>query len=461
MNDIEDRIRRHLHGQASGLPDYGGRIRTVTRQGRQRRLATRLLAAAAVVAVLGGGVAAYLVLRDDGPDTIVVSSGGDDAPAAEDTPAPADEPVPDEPVPDEPVSDEPTDESEGETPAPTGGLEGQACLGFDVFCLGVAEATVVEAGVAAWGDEETGPIFEGLPPGPGEHVWIPADGAMVQVNADADGIVEFIRLSQPVATDPVTPWEVELPAGLTLGVDTLDAVLDTLGPPTTAFYGGGEGVDVVSVEYQFGSSAVIYGYIQTWGVGFLSEYDGLADDALVEAIRGQGLPLRLFIAATLGDVEAPPLDGPVPPLALRSWGDVTLLMSRSELNDLAQVQPAVFSEAYTDGEGCGYVIPKFHPGVGLMITNDEVVRIDVSDDTVQTLSGIGVGSTADDVYAAYGDQIEASPHPYLGDQGQYLTFVPRDAADADYRLIFETSDGVVISFRTGVLPEVEWIEGCS
>ncbi len=464
MNDLEDRLRRGLHGGASGLPDYAGRIRSVTRRGRQRRMATRLGAAALLVVVLGGGLAAYLILRDDGDGAVVVASGGDDADAADDLqPAgegdaadPSGEAPGEEPVADDPSAEDPSADG------PAGALESAACLGFDGYCLGVAEQDAVAAGTAAWGDEETGPIFEGTPPGPSEHVWFPATGAMVQVYASGDGLVDFIRLSQPVAADPVTPWEVSLPAGLTMGVDTLDDVLDTLGPPDRAFYGGGEGVDVVGLEYLVGSAAVTYGYIQGWDVGFLSEFDGLADAALVDAIRGRGLPLRMFMAQTLGDDEAtPPTDGPLPPLALRSWGDVTLLMSQAALADVAQVQPSVFSEAYSDGEGCGYVIPQNHPGIGLMITDGEVVRIDVSDSSVRTLSGIGVGSTADDVYAAYGDQIVASPHPYLGDEGQYLTFVPRDEADAQYRLIFETGDDVVIAFRTGVMPEVDWIEGCS
>ena len=86
---------------------------------------------------------------------------------------------------------------------------------------------------------------------------------------------------------------------------------------------------------------------------------------------------------------------------------------------------------------------------------------------ITTLSGLGIGSTEPEVYAAYGDQIEESLHPYLGEQGRYLTFVPRDAADADYRLVFETNENAVLgertvtTFRVGRIPEVEWIEGCA
>src|ERR687886_480873 len=61
-------------------------------------------------------------------------------------------------------------------------------------------------------------------------------------------------------------------------------------------------------------------------------------------------------------------------------------------------------------------------------------------------------------------QIKATPHPYVSrppENGKYLTFVPKDAADKNYRIIFETSKNRVDRFRSGKLPEVEYIEGCS
>ena len=63
---------------------------------------------------------------------------------------------------------------------------------------------------------------------------------------------------------------------------------------------------------------------------------------------------------------------------------------------------------------------------------------------------------------AYGDRIAASPHPYdASPTSEYLTYVPTDPADADYRLIMETHDDMVVGIRAGVLPAVEWIEGCA
>jgi hypothetical protein len=95
-----------------------------------------------------------------------------------------------------------------------------------------------------------------------------------------------------------------------------------------------------------------------------------------------------------------------------------------------------------------------------MVTSRTVARVDVYQGRIRTRSGVGIGTTEQDVMDTYPGQIEVSAHPY-DETGHYLTFVPRDASDTAYRLIFETDGQVVTSFRSGRLPEVEWIEGCS
>ena len=76
----------------------------------------------------------------------------------------------------------------------------------------------------------------------------------------------------------------------------------------------------------------------------------------------------------------------------------------------------------------------------------------------QTGSGISIGSSIDDVTAAYVERIAVSPNAYTGED--VLTYVPDDDFDAGYRMIFETMDGTVNAVRSGRLPEVEYIEGC-
>lgn len=123
--------------------------------------------------------------------------------------------------------------------------------------------------------------------------------------------------------------------------------------------------------------------------------------------------------------------------------------------------------ARTDGDvasqGCFYY--KFQggvPGLSMMVVGDRIVRVDIgSGSKITTRSGVGIGSTEDQIKALYPKQIEVTPHPYVKG-GHYLTFVPKSAADSKYRIIFETDKkGKVTEFRAGQIPEVAAIEGCA
>jgi hypothetical protein len=77
----------------------------------------------------------------------------------------------------------------------------------------------------------------------------------------------------------------------------------------------------------------------------------------------------------------------------------------------------------------------------------------------QTLSGVGIGSTEDEVYDTYPGQIESAPHEYLED-GHYLTLVPRDASDQEYGVKFATDGQVVREIHAGFADSIRAVEGC-
>ncbi len=132
---------------------------------------------------------------------------------------------------------------------------------------------------------------------------------------------------------------------------------------------------------------------------------------------------------------------------------------------LAEVAEKIGVELVPDNFGsdsCRYhMAPGGPPGVAFMVAFDRIARIDIDDPSIiTTRSGAGIGSTKQQILDLFGDKIVESPHPYS--DGQYLTFVPVDDKDSNLRIIFETNtEGVVVTYRTGQLPEVEWIEGCS
>ncbi len=123
--------------------------------------------------------------------------------------------------------------------------------------------------------------------------------------------------------------------------------------------------------------------------------------------------------------------------------------------------PLVPRGYYSPNDHCYYVAPEDNTmDISFMVTGGTIVRVDIGQESeIVTLSGVGIGDSEERILSLFPGQIEIRPHPYV--QGHYLEFVPRDRADANYRVIFETSDGKVNAYRAGQLPEVNYIEGCS
>lgn len=90
-----------------------------------------------------------------------------------------------------------------------------------------------------------------------------------------------------------------------------------------------------------------------------------------------------------------------------------------------------------------------------------LVRADATTNRQRTLSGVGIGSTADEVRTTYGDQITETD---IGD-GLRLTFEPNESIDVNYRLVFDVGpdgagDDRVVAMRIGRLGAVENPEPC-
>jgi hypothetical protein len=97
----------------------------------------------------------------------------------------------------------------------------------------------------------------------------------------------------------------------------------------------------------------------------------------------------------------------------------------------------------------------------LMVEGGKVGRVDVDSGSIATASGIHIGSTRADVRRAYQGHIRPGPAPYGGERDSDLVFVPGDAADSLFRIVFELDGDTVTRFRAGMLPQIAYIEGCS
>ena len=152
-------------------------------------------------------------------------------------------------------------------------------------------------------------------------------------------------------------------------------------------------------------------------------------------------------------------------LAINGIGPIRVGMTIDEASKAGGIRLIRSGSGGIDEYLCSYVQPKGEPkGISFMVTKGRIARVDISSKRITTISGARIGDNENRILSLYPGQIKATPHPYVSrppDNGKYLTFVPKDGADKNYRIIFETSKNRVDRFRSGKLPEVEYIEGCS
>jgi len=158
-------------------------------------------------------------------------------------------------------------------------------------------------------------------------------------------------------------------------------------------------------------------------------------------------------------------------VTINSIGPVKVGMNIPQVTAAANTR--LYVEYGGNDEACYYISGEGDlNGVSFMVTKDEtksrdkyatsdvIARIDIDNPKITTVSGAKVGDTEARIKSLYPGQIEVTPHKYTGPQGHYLTFVPKNKAEQNYRVIFETDGQRVTKYRVGKLPEVEYVEGC-
>lgn len=167
-------------------------------------------------------------------------------------------------------------------------------------------------------------------------------------------------------------------------------------------------------------------------------------------------------------------------LSTNGLGPIKIGMTVKEASDAAGVPLVALNGGVPDLKAsCFYVKPKSGPeGLDFMLSQGRIVRIDLKNTVSQevngrpvnrdvtaevsqitTSSGAKIGDTEAQLKAIYPTQLEVTGHKYAPG-GHYLTFVPQDVQDQNFRLIFETDGKRVVYIRSGRLPEVQWVERC-
>ena len=156
-------------------------------------------------------------------------------------------------------------------------------------------------------------------------------------------------------------------------------------------------------------------------------------------------------------------------VTINSIGSVKIGMNLPEAAAAANTRLSV---SYAGSDSCYYLQTEGElKGVSFMVTKDDVksrlqyvtsdviARVDVDNPKITTVSGAKIGDTEARIKSLYTGQIKVTPHKYT--KGHYLTFIPKNKAEQNYRIVFETDGQRVIRYRAGKLPEVEYVEGCS
>jgi hypothetical protein len=113
-----------------------------------------------------------------------------------------------------------------------------------------------------------------------------------------------------------------------------------------------------------------------------------------------------------------------------------------------------------DTTGCDYLVWSGGPsGVQVMFDEHRIARIDVDTASIATAAGARIGDAEARIKRLYPGRVKVTPHKY--EDGHYLTMTPAAPADRQFRIIFETARGRVTRYRAGLMPSVEYVEGCS
>jgi hypothetical protein len=131
-------------------------------------------------------------------------------------------------------------------------------------------------------------------------------------------------------------------------------------------------------------------------------------------------------------------------------GDVTFGMTRE---DAEAAVGGAFEDQGPGTPACTVASVAGQTGRTYVVVNGRVERIDVTSEQVATRSGARIGTTEEQLRSLFGDQLDEEDRTD-GRAGSLLVFVPRDATDAQFRIVFETDGSRVTGMRAGRLPYV-------
>lgn len=132
----------------------------------------------------------------------------------------------------------------------------------------------------------------------------------------------------------------------------------------------------------------------------------------------------------------------------------TLAQAEAALGAPLQIAPP----APKDGNACHTRSAVSQPGVAYTVSQGVVTRVETRDARYLTVRGVRVGDEVKRVKQIYGPRLSVTPHVYFA-RGLMLTVY---SPDRKFALVMESNDsGHIVTLRGGMVPAVEFLEGCS
>lgn len=145
-------------------------------------------------------------------------------------------------------------------------------------------------------------------------------------------------------------------------------------------------------------------------------------------------------------------------VSIRGYGPIESGMT---LAQAAEAGKRPLTAVSPGAEECDYI--RFEGdstrGIQFMVVQGRIARVDVHDSTISTSHGVRIGDSEASVQDKYAERVTVTPHKY--EEGHYLTVAPAAPADSGHEIVFETDGARVTTYRSGRVPEVEYVEGCS
>ena len=157
-------------------------------------------------------------------------------------------------------------------------------------------------------------------------------------------------------------------------------------------------------------------------------------------------------------------------LSAQGWGPLRIGMTREEVVAALGEDATPDAVGGPDPESCDQFRPEQAPeNLLVMLEQGVLTRISVSDGSdLETDRGFGVGDSAADIKAAYGDDAQVSPHKYSEAPAEYIPVWTDGPSDEPYRedagargVVYEIgNDGNVSMIHVGG-PSIQYVEGCA